>query len=83
MGGPTETPPLPGSPFSVKVTGEGRVKESITRRRRAPPEASVGTPCELSLKMPGEGTGVPGGVPGGLRRLLGFLGGTSGTPRTP
>ncbi|XP_041251829.1 filamin-A-like, partial [Onychostruthus taczanowskii] len=41
-----------GSPFSVKVTGEGRVRESITRRRRAPPEASVGTPCDLSLKMP-------------------------------
>ncbi|KAF1606973.1 UNVERIFIED_CONTAM: Filamin-A, partial [Eudyptes pachyrhynchus] len=45
---------VPGSPFSVKVTGEGRVKESITRRRRAPPEASVGTACDLSLKMPGE-----------------------------
>ncbi|NWI29738.1 FLNA protein, partial [Sula dactylatra] len=43
---------VPGSPFSVKVTGEGRVKESITRRRRAPPEASVGTACDLSLKMP-------------------------------
>ncbi|XP_058717511.1 filamin-A isoform X1 [Poecile atricapillus] len=43
---------VPGSPFSVKVTGEGRVRESITRRRRAPPEASVGTPCDLSLKMP-------------------------------
>ncbi|NXN99627.1 FLNA protein, partial [Rhinopomastus cyanomelas] len=43
---------VPGSPFSVKVTGEGRVKESITRRRRAPPEASVGTPCDLSFKMP-------------------------------
>ncbi|XP_071657326.1 filamin-A isoform X2 [Patagioenas fasciata] len=43
---------VPGSPFSVKVTGEGRVKESITRRRRAPPEAAVGTPCDLSLKMP-------------------------------
>ncbi|XP_031953858.1 filamin-A-like, partial [Corvus moneduloides] len=43
---------VPGSPFSVKVTGEGRLRESITRRRRAPPEASVGTPCDLSLKMP-------------------------------
>lgn len=43
---------VPGSPFSVKVTGEGRVKESITRRRRAPPEAHVGTACDLSLKMP-------------------------------
>ncbi|KAM9510776.1 LOW QUALITY PROTEIN: filamin-A-like [Guaruba guarouba] len=43
---------VPGSPFSVKVTGEGRVKESITRRRRAPPEASVGSACDLSLKVP-------------------------------
>ncbi|XP_027489315.1 filamin-A-like, partial [Corapipo altera] len=43
---------VPGNPFSVKVTGEGRVRESITRRRRAPPEATVGSPCDLSLKMP-------------------------------
>ncbi|XP_009890466.1 PREDICTED: filamin-C-like, partial [Charadrius vociferus] len=28
---------VPGSPFTVKVTGEGRMKESITRRRQAPP----------------------------------------------
>ncbi|KAG6920551.1 filamin A, partial [Chelydra serpentina] len=42
----------PGSPFSVKVTGEGRVKESITRRRRAPPVANVGSACDLSLKIP-------------------------------
>uniref|UniRef100_A0A8C2SSM5 FLNC protein n=1 Tax=Coturnix japonica TaxID=93934 RepID=A0A8C2SSM5_COTJA len=43
---------VPGSPFSVKVTGEGRVKESITRRRRAPPEAHVGTACDLSARYP-------------------------------
>ncbi|XP_020831278.1 filamin-A isoform X1 [Phascolarctos cinereus] len=43
---------VPGSPFSVKVTGEGRVKESITRRRRAPSVANVGTHCDLSLKIP-------------------------------
>uniref|UniRef100_A0A8C3HS50 Filamin A n=1 Tax=Chrysemys picta bellii TaxID=8478 RepID=A0A8C3HS50_CHRPI len=43
---------IPGSPFSVKVTGEGRVKESITRRRRAPPVANVGSACDLSLKIP-------------------------------
>lgn len=42
-----------GSPFSVKVTGEGRVKESITRRRRAPSVANVGSHCDLSLKIPG------------------------------
>uniref|UniRef100_A0A3Q2IAR3 Filamin A n=1 Tax=Equus caballus TaxID=9796 RepID=A0A3Q2IAR3_HORSE len=44
--------PVPGSPFSVKVTGEGRVKESITRRRRAPSVANVGSHCDLSLKIP-------------------------------
>ncbi|XP_074063042.1 filamin-A isoform X2 [Macrotis lagotis] len=43
---------VPGSPFSVKVTGEGRVKESITRRRRAPSVANVGSHCDLSLKIP-------------------------------
>lgn len=45
--------PPAGSPFSVKVTGEGRVKESITRRRRAPSVANVGSHCDLSLKIPG------------------------------
>ncbi|XP_068919898.1 filamin-A isoform X4 [Petaurus breviceps papuanus] len=43
---------VPGSPFSVKVTGEGRVKESITRRRRAPSVANIGSHCDLSLKIP-------------------------------
>ncbi|XP_043936269.1 filamin-A isoform X2 [Protopterus annectens] len=43
---------VPGSPFTVKVTGEGRVKESITRRRRAPSVANVGSQCDLSLKIP-------------------------------
>ncbi|XP_020936382.1 filamin-A isoform X1 [Sus scrofa] len=43
---------VPGSPFSVKVTGEGRVKESITRRQRAPSVANVGSHCDLSLKIP-------------------------------
>uniref|UniRef100_A0A8D0HEX4 Filamin A n=1 Tax=Sphenodon punctatus TaxID=8508 RepID=A0A8D0HEX4_SPHPU len=43
---------VPGSPFSVKVTGEGRMKESITRRRKAPSEANVGSQCDLSLKIP-------------------------------
>ncbi|XP_031800606.1 filamin-A isoform X2 [Sarcophilus harrisii] len=43
---------VPGSPFSVKVTGEGRIKESITRRRRAPSVANVGSHCDLSLKIP-------------------------------
>ncbi|KAL0968726.1 hypothetical protein UPYG_G00270880 [Umbra pygmaea] len=44
---------IPGSPFTVKVTGEGRMKESITRRRTAPSIASVGSACGLNLKIPG------------------------------
>ncbi|XP_075434429.1 filamin-A isoform X5 [Ascaphus truei] len=43
---------VPGSPFSVKVTGEGRMKESITRRRTAPSVANIGSQCDLSLKIP-------------------------------
>uniref|UniRef100_A0A4W5R179 Filamin C n=1 Tax=Hucho hucho TaxID=62062 RepID=A0A4W5R179_9TELE len=45
---------IPGSPFTVKVTGEGRMKESITRKRTAPSIASVGSACGLNLKIPGE-----------------------------
>lgn len=52
-----------GSPFSVKVTGEGRVKESITRRRRAPSVANVGSHCDLSLKIPGRRYREPGRGP--------------------
>ncbi|CAL9682624.1 unnamed protein product [Knipowitschia caucasica] len=44
---------VPGSPFTVKVYGEGRMKESITRRRQAPSIASVGSTCDLNLKIPG------------------------------
>uniref|UniRef100_A0A8B9LTD5 Filamin C, gamma a (actin binding protein 280) n=1 Tax=Astyanax mexicanus TaxID=7994 RepID=A0A8B9LTD5_ASTMX len=43
---------IPGSPFTVKVTGEGRMKESIMRKRQAPSIASVGTICDLNLKIP-------------------------------
>uniref|UniRef100_A0A674D179 Filamin C n=1 Tax=Salmo trutta TaxID=8032 RepID=A0A674D179_SALTR len=43
---------IPGSPFTVKVTGEGRMKESITRKRTAPSIASVGSACGLNLKIP-------------------------------
>ncbi|KAJ8269239.1 hypothetical protein COCON_G00118460 [Conger conger] len=43
-----------GSPFTVKVTGEGRMKESITRKRQAPSIATVGSTCDLNLKIPGE-----------------------------
>uniref|UniRef100_A0A8U7NJ59 Filamin B n=1 Tax=Corvus moneduloides TaxID=1196302 RepID=A0A8U7NJ59_CORMO len=43
---------IPGSPFSVKISGEGRVKESITRTRRAPSVATVGSICDLNLKIP-------------------------------
>ncbi|RXN30122.1 filamin-C-like isoform X2 [Labeo rohita] len=44
---------IPGSPFTVKVTGEGRMKESITRKRQAASVASVGSACDLNLKIPG------------------------------
>ncbi|XP_059581616.1 filamin-C isoform X2 [Alligator mississippiensis] len=44
---------VPGSPFMVKVTGEGRMKESITRRRQAPSIATIGSTCDLNLKIPG------------------------------
>ena len=42
-----------GSPFTVKVTGEGRMKESITRRRQAPSIATIGSTCDLNLQIPG------------------------------
>lgn len=38
----------------MKVTGEGRMKESITRKRQASSIASVGSTCGLNLKIPGE-----------------------------
>ncbi|KAM6960914.1 filamin-C-like [Aplochiton taeniatus] len=44
---------IPGSPFTVKVSGEGRIKESITRKRQASSIASVGSTCGLNLKIPG------------------------------
>ncbi|XP_056101655.1 filamin-C isoform X1 [Rhinichthys klamathensis goyatoka] len=44
---------IPGSPFTVKITGEGRMKESITRKRQAASIASVGSACDLNLKIPG------------------------------
>ncbi|KAM7170746.1 filamin-B isoform 1-T2 [Macrochelys suwanniensis] len=43
---------VPGSPFTVKISGEGRVKESITRARGAPSVATVGSMCDLNLKIP-------------------------------
>ncbi|XP_061474309.1 filamin-B isoform X3 [Rhineura floridana] len=43
---------IPGSPFTVKISGEGRVKESITRTRRAPSVATIGSLCDLNLKIP-------------------------------
>ncbi len=42
-----------GSPFSVKATGEGRIRESITRRQKAASVSSVGSVCDLNLKIPG------------------------------
>ncbi|XP_042180880.1 filamin-B isoform X1 [Oncorhynchus tshawytscha] len=43
---------VPGSPFAVKVTGEGRIRESITRRQKAASIATVGSVCDLNLKIP-------------------------------
>uniref|UniRef100_A0A8K9XIT2 Filamin B, like n=1 Tax=Oncorhynchus mykiss TaxID=8022 RepID=A0A8K9XIT2_ONCMY len=43
---------VPGSPFTVKVTGEGRIRESVTRRQKAASIATVGSVCDLNLKIP-------------------------------
>ncbi|KAM3959990.1 filamin A protein cher isoform 3-T5 [Aphomia sociella] len=44
-----------GSPFTVKVTGEGsnRQREKIQRQRDPAPLTEVGTNCKLTFKMPG------------------------------
>ncbi|CAG5037509.1 unnamed protein product [Parnassius apollo] len=44
-----------GSPFTVKVTGEGsnRQREKIQRHRDSAPLTEVGTNCKLTFKMPG------------------------------
>lgn len=44
----------------MKVTGEGRMKESITRRRQAPSIATIGSTCDLNLKIPGVSQEEPG-----------------------
>ncbi|XP_066283739.1 filamin-C-like isoform X37 [Branchiostoma lanceolatum] len=45
---------VPGSPFTVKVSGEGAGKhtEKITRKRQAASVATVGSTCDLNLKIP-------------------------------
>lgn len=45
-----------GSPFTVKVTGEGSncQREKIERRREAVPLTEVGSNCKLTFKMPGK-----------------------------
>lgn len=47
-----------GSPFTVNVSGHGssRLRESITRERRAVDITHIGSQCELSLKIPGRQT---------------------------
>lgn len=44
-----------GSPFTVKVTGEGsnRQREKIEKHREAVPITEVGSQCKLTFKMPG------------------------------
>jgi len=46
---------VPGSPFTVNVAGQGanRLRESITRERRAADITHIGSQCELLLKIPG------------------------------
>ncbi|XP_070558725.1 filamin-A-like isoform X9 [Ptychodera flava] len=46
---------VPGSPFKVKVHGEGSGKfvETITRKRQAAAVSQVGSECELGMKIPG------------------------------
>jgi len=43
-----------GSPFMVKITGEGkgRMTEKILRHHDAADVTEVGSECELSLKIP-------------------------------
>ncbi|XP_028303701.1 filamin B a isoform X2 [Gouania willdenowi] len=43
---------VPGSPFTVQVTGEGRIRESISRRQKAASVTNVGSVCDLNLKIP-------------------------------
>ncbi|KAM3621534.1 uncharacterized protein V6R79_012576 [Siganus canaliculatus] len=43
---------VPGSPFTVRMSGEGRIRESIMRRQKAVSVASVGSTCDFSLKIP-------------------------------
>ena len=44
-----------GSPFTVKVTGDGtnRQREKIQRQREPVPVTEVGSQCKLTFKMPG------------------------------
>lgn len=53
----------------MKVTGEGRMKESITRRRQAPSIATIGSTCDLNLKIPGVTRKSWGGALGRARGL--------------
>ncbi|XP_015782662.1 filamin-A isoform X2 [Tetranychus urticae] len=46
---------VPGSPFTVKVTGQGSniQRENIKKQRDALPITDVGSECKLTFKMPG------------------------------
>jgi len=46
---------VPGSPFTVKVTGSGSniQRENIKKQREALPVTDVGSECKLTFKMPG------------------------------
>lgn len=44
-----------GSPFNIKVTGEGsnRQRENLLQQTSAVPSNDVGSKCKLTFKMPG------------------------------
>lgn len=44
-----------GSPFNIKVTGEGsnRQRENLEQETKAVPSSDVGSKCKLTFKMPG------------------------------
>jgi filamin len=46
---------VPGSPFTVKVLGEGSniQREHIKRQRESAPVAEIGNDCKLTFKLPG------------------------------
>uniref|UniRef100_UPI00358FEB07 filamin-C-like isoform X2 n=1 Tax=Myxine glutinosa TaxID=7769 RepID=UPI00358FEB07 len=42
---------IPGSPFSVLVSGEGKKRQTVTRQQQAAVAATIGSPCELLFQV--------------------------------